>query len=169
VRSWSTDHSSDNSVPASALSCGAVLAALSVALLSGCGQGFSRDAAIESFLEANTDATNEQAACVVDGLVDRYGLDELEAQLAAEPLDAGFEEDQFREMFVCGVSGDWQSDITEQLIDNGVAAEDAPCVSDELLATMDDDDIGVLLTGEITESFSEKFYAALETCEALNP
>jgi len=138
-------------------------------LVAGCGGGASREAAIESFQDANPEATDEQAACVVDGLIDRYGLDELDAQLGTVPLDAAFEEDQFREMFVCGVDGDWRADITEQLIDNGVAAEDAPCVSDELFATMSDDDIGVLLTGQITDSFSETFYDALETCNALNP
>ena len=140
-----------------------------VAIVAGCGQGFSRDAAIDSFRETNEDVTGEQAACVVDGLIDRYGLDELESQLAASPLEASFEEDQFREMFVCGVAGDWRADITDQLIENGVAPDDAPCVSDELFATMSDDDIGVLLTGEITESFASTFAAALETCEALNP
>ncbi len=135
----------------------------------GCGGGNSREAAIESFQKANPEATDEQSACVVDGLIDRYGVDELDAQLGAVPLDAGFEEDQFREMFVCGVDGDWRADITEQLIDNGVPADDAPCVSDELISTMSDDDIGVLLTGEITESFSETFFDALATCDALNP
>ncbi|MGI9614942.1 MAG: hypothetical protein ACR2QO_18675 [Acidimicrobiales bacterium] len=139
------------------------------AVIVGCGAGASREAAIESFQNTNPEATDEQAACVVDGLIDRYGLDDLDTQLGTVPLDAAFEEDQFREMFVCGVDGDWRADITEQLIGNGVAAEDAPCVSDELFATMSDDDIGVLLTGDITESFSDTFYDALQSCGALNP
>lgn len=147
-----------------------VIGALGLLLLAvGCSQGLSREEAIESFLGTNSEATEEEAACVVDGLIDRYGLDDLEVELSEEPLGADFEEDQFREMFVCGVDGDWRAEVTTQLIDNGVAAEDAPCVTDDLFATMTDDDIGVLLTGEITDSFSEKFYAALETCHALNP
>jgi hypothetical protein len=146
-----------------------VCALLPAVALAACGQGFSRDDAVDSFVTANPEATQEQGECVVDGLIERYGTAELEAELSEQPLDPTFEEEQFREMFRCGVAGDWRSDITAQLIDNGVAPDDAPCVSDELLATMTDDDIGVLLTGEITESFSAKFYAALETCEALNP
>ncbi len=106
---------------------------------------------------------------MVDGLIERYGLEDLEAELSGDTVDADFEEDQFREMFVCGVDGDWRAEVTTQLIDNGVAAADAPCVTDDLFATMSDDDIGVLLTGEITESFADKFYDALESCDALNP
>ena len=137
--------------------------------LPACGSGFDRSSAIESFRAANVEATEDQASCVVDALVDTYGLDQLEAELAADPIDAGFEEVQFREMFRCGVAGDWSRQITEQLIENGVAPDDAPCVSDELFATMSDDDIDVLLSGEITESFTDVFYTALETCNALNP
>ena len=147
-----------------------IIGALGLLLVAvGCSQGLTREDAIESFRRANSEATEEQAACVVDGLIDRYGLADLEAELSAEPLGPDFEEDQFREMFVCGVDGDWRAEVTTQLIENGVAADDAPCVTDDLFATMSDDDIGVLLTGEITDSFSEKFYAALETCDALNP
>ncbi|MDH3681105.1 MAG: hypothetical protein OEV40_14295 [Acidimicrobiia bacterium] len=133
------------------------------------GQTFTREQAVESFQEANAEATVDQADCVVDALIERYGLDELGAQLAAEPLDADFEEAQFREMFVCDVAGDWRQQITDQLIENGVREADAPCVSDELFVTMDDDDIDVLLSGELTDSFADKFFAALLSCDALDP
>ena len=134
----------------------------------GCGSGFNRASAIESFRTANEEATPGQAECVVDALIDTYGVDQLESELGADPIDAGFEEAQFREMFRCGVAGDWRQQITDQLIENGVAPDDAPCVSDELFATMTDDDVDVLLSGEITDSFTDLFYTALESCDALN-
>ncbi len=145
--------------------------ALSGALVAGCtsAPSFDRASAIESFGDANTEATDEQAACVVDGLIERLGLEQLEAELSMQPLDAAFEETQFRQMFRCGVAGDWRAQITDQLVENGVDEEDAPCVSDELFETMSDDDIDVLLSGETTDSFNEKFLAALASCDALNP
>ena len=144
---------------------------LSGALVVGCtsSPSFNRAAAIDSFAEANSEATDEQAACVVDGLIERLGLEELEAELARQPIDAGFEETQFRQMFRCGVAGDWRSQITDQLVENGVGEADAPCVSEELFATMTDEDIDVLLSGETTDAFNERFFAALESCDALNP
>lgn len=120
-------------------------------------------------MAVNEDATEDEAACVVDGLIDRYGLDQLEQELGKEPLDPDFEEAQFREMFVCNVANDWQGQIEAQLVENGVPAEEAPCVSEELLATMSDDDIDVLLSGEITDSFTETFLAAVATCDASEP
>ncbi len=142
---------------------------LSVAAIGACGQSFTRSAAIESFQTANPDASEPEAACVVDGLIDRYGLEDLEAELGADPLDASFEEDQFREMVRCDVAGQWRDEIADQLVDNGVPERDAPCVADELLEVMDDDDIDVLLSGRITDQFQDKFLAALDACGALNP
>ena len=57
------------------------IAALLFALVA-CGSGFDRSSAIESFRVANEEATEDQASCVVDALVDTYGLDQLENELA---------------------------------------------------------------------------------------
>ena len=134
-----------------------------------CGQGFNRVAAIESFGKANPEATSDQAACVVDRLIDRYGLDELESELGTEPLHPSFEEVQFREMFRCGLAGDVQAQVIRQLSDNGVSAEDAPCVAENLVQALTDDDVDVLLSGQITDEFATKFYEAMDDCDALNP
>ncbi|MCP3992145.1 MAG: hypothetical protein GY724_23945 [Actinomycetia bacterium] len=137
--------------------------------LSGCGRAFSRQDAIDSFMAVSPEATSQEAACVVDNLIDRYSLDQLEIELAADPPDAGFEEAQFREMFRCGIVGDVEQQVTEQLTLNGVEEADAPCVAERLVGTMTDDDIDVLLSGEISEQFSTKFLQAMDACDALNP
>ena len=137
------------------------------AVIVGCGDGVTREASITRFQTDNPDVSPEQSTCVVDRLVERYGTSDLGVELERKPLDAGFQEAQFRAMFVCGVEGDVVDEITEQLTASGVAADDAPCVADELFQSMEDDDIDVLLSGEITPEYSEKFYTALESCDAL--
>lgn len=134
----------------------------------GCGQGFDREAAVSSFGEANPDVTTAQAECVVDRLIDRYGLGELEQELRNDPPDERFEEAQFRDMFACGVQGDVTDQVVEQLEANGVTEEYAPCVADHLVGDLTDGDIDVLLSGEITDEFFEKFVGAMEDCGAVN-
>lgn len=140
------------------------------ALLSGCGQNpeFDRDAAVVSFAEANPSASTSQSECVVDRLIDRYGLEELQTELEADPLDPAFTEAQFRDMFTCGVEGDVRDQIVEQLQANDVAEADAPCVADALMVDLDDSDVDVLLSGEITDAFFAKFVTAMEDCGAIN-
>ncbi|MGF1598339.1 MAG: hypothetical protein ACFCVK_15630 [Acidimicrobiales bacterium] len=145
----------------------AVPVATAAAVVAGCGQGFDRDHAIDTFVEANPEATPEQAACVVDELIERYGLDDLDNELRADTPDAGFEEEQFRQMFLCGVEGDIRRQLTDQLIANGIGEDDAPCVADALVDGITDDDVDVLLSGQITDEFNDKFHDALEECDAL--
>lgn len=135
-----------------------------VVLFVGCGQGFSRNTAIDNFGEANPDASDEQSACVVDQLIERVGLERVEEGLTTDPVPADFEEVQFREMFRCGLEGDIEAQIVEQLQASGVAAGDAPCVAGELVGSLTDADIDVLLSGEITEEFSAKFLQAMDGC-----
>ena len=137
--------------------------------LSGCGETDSRQDAIDSFTDANPDATLEQATCVVDNLIDHYSLDQLEVELATDPPGADFEEVQFREMFRCGIVGDLQQLVVDQLVLNGVSETDAPCVAERLVGTMTDDDIDVLVSGQISEQFSTKFLQAMDACDALSP
>lgn len=120
-----------------------------------------------SFVENNPEVSTEQAQCVVDRLIGQYDLPQLEAELAADTPTGAFEEAQFRSMFVCGIEGDVGEQIAEQLTANGVAAEDAPCVSDRLVEQMSDGDIDVLLSGDITDEFYAKFFDAMEACGAI--
>lgn len=127
----------------------------------------SRDSLIAGFQESNPDAGTDQAGCVVDRLLERYGIEELEELLQTEPIADDFEEAQFRDMFACGIEGDVQAQIVDQLVANGVEAADAPCVAEGLMTDLDDDDIDVLLSGEITDEFYQKFFVAMESCDAI--
>ena len=152
--------------PIKLTSLAAVVAVASIA--AGCGQGYGRDDAVASFADANPSATEAQAGCVVDRLIDRYGLDQLEAELVADPIDPAFEETQFRDMFACGLEGDLEGEIARQLVDNGVEQADAPCVAGELVDDLEDSDIDVLLSGEITQDFMGKFVDAMRACGAID-
>ncbi len=138
---------------------------------SACGDdpaSFDRDAAVTSFSSANPGASTAQSGCVVDRLIERYGLERLEDELRSDPPKADFAESQFRDMFACGIEGDVRDQIVEQLKANDVAEADAPCVADVLMEDLDDDDFDVLLSGEITDSFFAKFVSAMEDCGAIN-
>lgn len=134
----------------------------------GCGEGFDRDAAVTSFSAANPEATQAQSECVVDRLIDRYGLSGLETELSVDPAAESFEEAQFRDMFSCGVEGDVRLQITAQLEANDVSPDDAPCVADILVDGLDDADVDVLLSGDISPEFFAKFVSAMEECGAIN-
>jgi hypothetical protein len=143
-------------------------AAIALAGVGGCGDGYSRDEALTGVTEANPELTDDQAACVVDGLIERYGLDAVEAGLAGGSADVAFAEAQYTEMFVCGVEGDVGQELTEQLEAVGVSPEDAPCVSDRVVGSLSDDDVDALLSGDITDELATKFATALEDCGALD-
>ncbi len=137
-------------------------------LLTGCGQAFDRDDAVAGFRAANPTASAVEAECIVDRLVDRYGLGGLEGELANDPPDQLFAEHQFRDMFACGMEGDVRDQIVAQLMENDVAEADAPCVADVLVDNLNDDDIDVLLSGQITDEFFARFVSAMEECGAIN-
>ncbi len=149
---------------------GLVLAGLALVgpalTVAACGQGFDRETAIDSFRRANPDVTEGEAECVIDRQIDRYGLDGLATELEAEPESDEFVDIQFRDMFACGVDGDVEAQLLEQLEASGVAAEDSPCVARALTDGLDDEGIDVLLSGEITEDFMATFVAAMEGCGA---
>lgn len=132
----------------------------------GCGQGLDRDAAVDSFQQANPEVTEAQAGCVVDRQIDRLGLDGLTEELVADPTSEAFIEEQFRDMFACGIDGDVESQLVEQLEANGVSPDDAPCVAARITGDLDPEDIDVLVSGEITEAFMAKFVGAMNDCGA---
>jgi hypothetical protein len=136
--------------------------------LVSCGQGLTRENLVTSFVENNPEASTEQARCVVDRLIDDYELARLELELSAETPAPAFEEAQFRAMFVCGIEGDVDEQIVDQLIANGVSSDDAPCVSARLVDELTDDDIDVLLSGQITDEFYAKFFDAMGACGAID-
>ncbi len=135
-------------------------------LAAGCGEEFDRTAAVESFQRANPEISATQAECVVDRQIGRYGIDGLATELQADPESDEFIDQQFRDMFACGIDGDITEQLIDQLQSNGVAADDAPCVAGALTGDLDDADIDVLVSGEITDEFMAKFVSAMESCGA---
>ncbi len=132
----------------------------------GAGGGFSRDDAVARVRQDNPDITADQAGCVADRLVERFGLDELGTLAAADPPDADLQEAEYTDAFRCGVTGDVRQQIVDLLTENAVPADQAGCVADELAPGLTDADIDVIVSGQITESFTQKFDTAMRDCGA---
>lgn len=135
--------------------------------MAGCAAEFTRDAAIDSFVASNEDASRQEATCVVDRLTDEYGLDGLEGELAREKLDASFEEMQFRAEFSCGMRSSVETSLATQLEASGIEPDEAACAADELVDSLDETDLEVLLSGELNDDFYTKYFDSLERCDAL--
>lgn len=144
------------------------LCVLAIAVV-GCGSGFNEATAARQFQAANPDATDEQAECVTSILIDVYGLDGLETELERPTNTPGFQDAQARAMLQCGMVGDLVADLEVQLIDSGVPASAATCVAETMVENLQEDDLDVLLTGEITDDFYERYLAAVDDCGGLNP
>lgn len=129
-----------------------------------CGAGTGRASAIEQFRDSNPGASDAESACVVDGLLDRYESAEIVAELTTSPQGAGFEEDQFREMFRCGLEGDIEETLVEQLRLAGIEGEEAACIVAELAESLTDADIDGLVSGSISEEFRIRFGDAMSGC-----
>ncbi len=134
----------------------------------GCGGDgqFSRDDAVARVHRDNPDITADQAGCVADRLVERFGLDELGDMAAADPPDADLQEAEFTDAFRCGVVGDVRQQIVDQLTAAALPADQAGCVADALVPGLTDADIDVIVSGAITESFTQKFDTAMRDCGA---
>ena len=61
-----------------------------------------------------------------------------------------------------------EAQLIEQLEASGVGADVAPCVADRIVDQLGDDDIDVLVSGQITEDFMATFIAAMEGCDAVS-
>ena len=148
---------------------------VSAALAAACSTGFSRADAVEAFQVANPDASPAEAVCVIDSLIERYEtepVDEsdlagLEAELLADPQRRAFVLHQYRAMFGCGMTGDVEAQLRRELSSSGIDPEAVACVASELAATLSDDDLDVLINDEMSDSFYETFFTAVEACDAL--
>ncbi len=104
---------------------------------------------------------------MVDKLISIYGLEGLETELEREVALESFQTDQFRAAFGCGLTGEVEEELVRQLVATGIDPEGARCASQELTGSLDDADLDVLLSGEITDTFYQKYFVALEACDAL--
>ncbi len=146
---------------------GVALIVATIVLLSGCSSSLTRQEADAAFLRSHPDATEHQAGCVVDKLIAIYGLDGLRIELEREVPARSFEIDQFRGSFGCGLTDDVEAELARQLEATGIEAIAARCAAKELTTNLDEEGLDVLLSGEITDDFYEKYFVALEACNAL--
>lgn len=146
---------------------GLVFGVAALAAISGCSSSITRQDADEAFLRSHPDATEHQAGCVVDKLISTHGLDGLQLELEREVPARSFEIDQFRASFACGLTDDVEAELARQLEVTGVEPVAARCAGKELTTSLDDEGLDVLLSGEITDDFYEKYFVALEACNAL--
>ncbi len=143
------------------------IALVAPVLLAACASGLTREEADEAFLQSNPGASEVQAGCVVDELVELYGLDGLEVELEREAALSSFQTDQLRAMFGCGLTAEVEAELVRQLAATGIEAEAAKCAGQELTANLDAEGLEVLLSGEITDTFYEKYFLALQACGGL--
>lgn len=108
-----------------------------------------------------------QARCVVDILFETYGAEGLEVELDRAVPSDDFEEAQYRAMFGCGMRGDVRDQLAGQLEQRGLTDDEAACVADALTGDLDEDDLDVLLSGELTDEFFDKYFDAMSSCDAL--
>jgi hypothetical protein len=135
--------------------------------LVACSASPERADFVDSFALTNPDASRTQSECVIDALIDRYTLGGLERELEARPMAAAFEVEQFRAEFGCGLTDGVRSQLEVQLADSGISPDGAACAADDLTSALDPEDLDVLLEGEITDAFYDKYFVALEACDAL--
>ena len=70
-------------------------------------------------------------------------------------------------MFGCGLTDEVEDELVRQLIATGIEPDAARCAGRELTINLDDEGLEVLLSGEITDTFYEKYFLALQACDGL--
>ena len=132
----------------------------------GCSP-LSRDDLVEAYADSRPEATEEEAGCVVDGLLREYSTNEIEAQLDDGAPSDDFEWRQFSSEISCGLTSGLEARLSDQLVETGVDPDAAPCVAATLAGVLDDADLEVLRGGPMTDTFYAKYFDALDACEAL--
>lgn len=143
--------------------------------LGACSTGFSKTDAVDAFQSTNPDASTNEAVCVIDALIETYEaqpVDEddlrgLEAELAVDPPRQAFVLEQYRAMFGCGMTADVENQLRRELVTNGIDPDAVDCVAEELAENLTDDDLDVLISDEMNDSFYATFFTAVENCDAL--
>ncbi len=137
------------------------------AMFVGCTQELTEDDLVEAYQTSRPNFSADVAECVVGRLVETFGVDGVEGELDAITQTDAFEVALYRAEFDCGETGDVERRLVELLLDRDLEPEAAECVAGDLAGDLDDSDFDVLLSGEITDQFFDKYYTALYDCDAL--
>lgn len=145
-----------------------IAAALAIALLAGgCSRALTEDDLVEAYQDSNSNASATMSECIVGALVDRFGVDGVEAELEAIAPTQDFERTQYQAEFRCGDTDDVETQIEVLLTARDGNPEAAACVATALVPKLDDADLEVLLSGEMTDQFFDKYFVAVSDCDAL--
>ena len=106
------------------------------------------------------------ARCVVDALTLTYSIEEIEAELARPAVSDDFAWDQYRSEALCGSTANFEAQLTGLLVETGLDLDQANCAAATLAEHVDDSDLLVLRTGEMTDAFYARYFDALQACEA---
>lgn len=137
------------------------------AMFVGCTQELTEDDLVEAYQTSRPSFSADVAECVVGRLVETFGVDGVEGELDAITQTDAFEVALYRAEFDCGETGDVERRLVRLLLDRDLESEAAECVAGDLVGDLDDSDFDVLLSGEITDQFFDKYYTALYDCDAL--
>lgn len=144
---------------------GAAVTVVVIVALSGCSRGVTRADLVVSYQSSNPVADETQAGCVVDALIEEFGLEGLTEELAAP--GASYPLARYRAEFFCGMTDDVEDQLRAQLAARGMAADAADCVAETLTKSLDHDDLDVLFRGEMTDAFFDRYFVAVSDCGAL--
>ncbi len=150
-----------------------VAAILALGAAVACSDGFTRDEAVDAFVEANDDASRNEAGCVIDrlaavteeGPVDDDDLAGLEAELEATTPSPAFARAQVTAMFACGLTRSVEAELVRLFEQRSDTSPHARCLASELVATMSEAELLLLIDGSSTgDSFFPTFFDAAEAC-----
>lgn len=146
------------------------MSATLMALASGIGACSSERTAedlVAAYQRGHPDVDDAVARCIVDSLTLVYSIGQIDAELARPAVSDDFAWAQYRSEAVCGSTANLEAQLTGLLVETGLDRSQAECAAAALAANIQDSDLLVLRTGEMTDAFYARYFDALQTCEAL--
>lgn len=143
------------------------VAAAIVVLFGGCSRELSEEDLAEAYQASNDNASATMSECIVGTLVDQFGVDGVEAELEAVTATQDFQRTQYQAEFRCGDTADVETQIEALLTARDGDPDAASCIASALVPKLDDSDLEVLLSGEMTDQFFDKYFVAVSDCDAL--
>ena len=136
-------------------------------MLSGCSSELTTADLATAYRRSHPEVDDVVARCVVDELTLTYSVDQIEAELARPMVSADFAWEQYRSEAVCGSTDGLVTQLTGLLTETGLDADAAECTASKLAERVQDSDLAVLRSGQMTEAFYARYFDALHACEAL--
>ncbi len=135
--------------------------------IGACSSELTADDLAAAYRRGHPDIDEAVARCVVDALTLIYSIEQIEAQLARPSVSDDFAWEQYRSEAVCGSTANLEAQLSGLLVERGLNVSQAECTAAALAEDVEDSDLLVLRTGEMTDAFYARYFDALQTCEAL--